>query len=353
MTDTQKWLVIAAIITTLLLIYLLSPVLMPFACAATLAYLGDPLTDKLETYHLSRTQAVLVVFSGMLLLLVMVLLLLLPQLEYQLGRFVSNLPAYANWLNGVVIPWLQQRLHLELEQVQIPELLAVLKNHWQKAGGIMATLLNSVSHSSGVLMAWLMNALLIPVVSFYLLRDWDDLVAKVQHLLPKRIAPTLTKLAQESDLVLSAFVRGQFYVMLALGCIYSLGLYLVGLDLALLIGMAAGLVSFVPYLGSILGIVAAGIAGLVQFHDSTHLLWIALVFTVGQSLEGMLLTPLLVGDKIGLHPVVVMFAVLAGGQLFGFLGILLALPVASVLMVLLRHAYDLYIVSDFYLKDGH
>ena len=139
--------------------------------------------------------------------------------------------------------------------------------------------------------------------------------------------------------------------MLALGCIYSIGLWITGLDLALLIGMLAGLVSFVPYLGAIVGIVMACIAALVQFHDLIHLVPVAIVFIIGQSLEGMVLTPMLVGDKIGLHPVAVMFAVLAGGQLFGFLGILLALPVASVIMVLLRHAHELYRYSDFYAQQ--
>jgi predicted PurR-regulated permease PerM len=348
MTATKQWLPITAIAISLLLLYLLSPVLMPFATAATLAYLGDPLTDKLETYRLSRLQAVLVVFLVMAIVLIAILLLLLPQLVYQIEHFVSNLPVYASWLNINVIPWLVERFHLDLEPIQSDQLINLVKQHWQKAGGVMSLVINSVSHSGGVLASWLMNGLLIPVLTFYLLRDWDILVAKLHDLLPRRIAPVVSKLATESDVVLSAFVRGQFYVMLALGCIYSLGLYLTGLDLALLIGMTAGLISFVPYLGSVIGIITACIAALVQFHDVLKLVPVALVFVVGQSLEGMLLTPLLVGDKIGLHPVAVMFAVLAGGQLFGFVGVLLALPVASVLMVLLRHGHGIYMTSDFY-----
>jgi predicted PurR-regulated permease PerM len=158
-------------------------------------------------------------------------------------------------------------------------------------------------------------------------------------------------LATEVNSVLAAFVRGQFYVMLALGGIYSIGLWIIGLDLALLIGMVAGLVSFVPYLGGIVGIVTACVAALVQFQDAVYLIPVAIVFAVGQALEGMLLTPLLVGDKIGLHPVAVIFAIMAGGQLFGFLGILLALPVASVIMVLLRHAHDIYRDSVFYSRQ--
>jgi len=348
MSDSQKWLVFAFIAGTSWLIYLLSPVLMPFVFAAMLAYLGDPLTDKLETYRLSRTNAVIVVFFVMALVFVLALLLLIPQLEYQVERFLSSLPAYAAWVNETVIPWLKHRFHLAIKPIDINQIINVIKSHWEQAGGIAATAMTSISHSGGVIAAWLMNLLLIPVVTFYLLRDWDGLVVNVHNLLPRRVADTASKLAGEVDTVLAAFVRGQFYVMLALGCIYSIGLWITGLDLALLIGMLAGLVSFVPYLGSIVGIVMACVAALVQFHELINLVPVVIVFMIGQALEGMVLTPMLVGDKIGLHPVAVMFAVMAGGQLFGFLGILLALPVASVIMVLLRHVHDLYRYSDFY-----
>jgi predicted PurR-regulated permease PerM len=350
MTDSQKWLVFTVIAVSAWLVYMLSPVLMPFAFAAMLAYLGDPLTDKLETYGLSRIKAVLVVFTVLTLVLALTLLLLIPQLEYQVERFLSSLPAYADWLNQTVIPWAQHRFHLKIRAIAINEIISIFKNHWQNAGGIAATIMTSVSHSSAVIIVWLMNLLLIPVITFYLLRDWDKLVAKIPDLLPRRIAPKAAKLGKEVNTVLAAFVRGQFYVMLALGFIYSIGLWLSGLDLALLIGMVAGLVSFVPYLGAVVGIVMACVAALVQFHEFIYLLPVAVVFMIGQALEGMLLTPLLVGDKIGLHPVAVIFAVMAGGQLFGFLGVLLALPIASVIMVLLRHIHDLYRDSDFYSK---
>jgi predicted PurR-regulated permease PerM len=350
MTDSQKWLVLAITALSGWLVYLLSPVLMPFVFSAILAYLGDPLTDKLETYRLSRTQSVLVVFSAMSLVLVLVLFLLIPQLEIQIANFLGSLPAYAEKINGVVLPWLEQRFGITLKPVKIDELITIVKNHWQKAGGIAATTMGSLSHSGGVIIGFLMNLVLIPVVTFYLLRDWDILVTKIYGLLPRRITPTTAKLAGEVDTVLSAFLRGQFYVMLALGCIYSLGLWIVGLDLALLIGMLAGLVSFVPYLGAIVGIMVACIAALVQFHELTQLVPVAVVFLIGQTLEGTILTPKLVGDKIGLHPVAVIFSVMAGGQLFGFLGILLALPIASIIMVFLRHVHDIYRDSEFYGK---
>jgi predicted PurR-regulated permease PerM len=350
MTDSQKWLVLALIAFGGWLVYLLSPVLLPFVFSAILAYLGDPLTDRLEAHRLSRTQSVLVVFSVMSLVLVLVLFLLIPQLEVQIANFLGSLPAYAEKINSVLLPWLEQRFGITLKPVEINELINIVKSHWEKAGGIAATTMSSLSRSGGVIVGFLMNLVLIPVVTFYLLRDWDILVAKIYDLLPRRITPTTAKLAGEVDTVLSAFLRGQFYVMLALGCIYSLGLWIVGLDLALLIGMLAGLVSFVPYLGAIVGIVVACTAALVQFHELTQLVPVAVVFLIGQSLEGTVLTPKLVGDKIGLHPVAVIFSVMAGGQLFGFLGILLALPIASIIMVFLRHVHDTYRDSEFYGK---
>lgn len=207
------------------------------------------------------------------------------------------------------------------------------------------TVFSSVTKSGLSVIAWLGNLVLIPVVTFYLLRDWDILMARIHELLPRDSEPVITKLAKQSDETLAAFLRGQFLVMLALGIVYSTGLWFIDLKLALLIGMLAGLVSFVPYLGFIVGIVAASVAMLLQTQDVFQLLPVVIVFAIGQALEGMLLTPLLVGDKIGLHPVAVIFAVLAGGQLFGFVGILLALPVAAVIAVLLRHMHGQYKAS--------
>ena len=348
MTDSQKWMAFTVLAAGFWLIYLLAAVLLPFAVAGVLAYLADPLADKLESYRLSRIQSVVIVFSVMSLILILVLLLVLPGLESQIARFLANLPAYAKWLNETVIPWLEQHMELEIGPIDMNKIATILKSHWEKAGGLAAAVLSSVSRSGAVIFEWLMNLLLIPVVTFYLLRDWDQLMAKIHELLPRRVAPTVTRLAREVDTVLSAFLRGQFLVMLALGAIYSIGLWIIGLDMALVIGMLAGLISFVPYLGSLVGITTAAVAALFQFHQLFYLLPVALVFAVGQALEGMVLTPLLVGDKIGLHPVAVIFAVLAGGQLFGFLGILLALPVASVIMVLIRHIHEIYRDSNFY-----
>ena len=223
-----------------------------------------------------------------------------------------------------------------------------LTQHWQHAGGFAANLLSDLTKSGVTVVGWVANLFLAPVVTFYLLRDWDGLLAKVLSLFPRTISPTVGVIARECDEVLGEFFRGQLLVMVAMAFVYWAGLSIVGLELALLIGFTAGLVSFVPYLGLIVGVTAALIAAFFQFGTGWPLLWVGAVFGVGQIIEGMLLTPWLVGDRIGLHPVAVIFAVLAGGQLFGFLGVLLALPIAAVVTVLLRHLHAKYINSEFY-----
>jgi predicted PurR-regulated permease PerM len=247
---------------------------------------------------------------------------------------------------------MQARLHLDPRMFDSDRLLAAIKAHLGSIGDVASTVLGKVSRSGLGIVMWMTNLVLIPVVAFYLLRDWDRLVGKIDGMLPRSIQPTVAYLARESDKVLGAFVRGQLLVMLALGVFYGAGLTLIGLSVGPLIGMVAGLLSFVPYLGFIVGFVAAIIAALVQYGDWTHVLLVCGVFVVGQLLEGYVLVPRLVGEKIGLHPVAVIFAVLAGGSLFGFLGVLLALPAASVIMVLLRYLLERYRMSELYNEEG-
>jgi predicted PurR-regulated permease PerM len=347
MTVSNRWFWLLLSIVSAVLVYLLAPVLTPFMVAAILAYIGDPLVDRLETFKLPRTLAVAIVFIVFSLLAIVALLVLIPLLERQLVILGNKIPGYIEVIQTRFIPWLNTHFDLAL-QLDTDTLKASLQAHWKEAGGLAKTMLAYVTHSSALLAGWLANLILIPVVTFYLLRDWDILVARIREVLPRKSEPVVVRLARSSDEVLGAFLRGQLLVMLALAVIYSLGLWVAGLDLALLIGLLAGLVSFVPYLGFIVGIVVAGIAALLQFHDSIHLIYVAIVFGIGQAMEGMLLTPLLVGDRIGLHPVAVMFAVLAGGQLFGFLGVLLALPSAAVIAVILRYMHERYKDSTLY-----
>jgi predicted PurR-regulated permease PerM len=255
-------------------------------------------------------------------------------------------------LSENVTPWLQTTFGIQTNIFDFNELTQLLKTHWESAGGFAQSILSSVTKSGLVIVSWVMNFLLIPVVTFYLLRDWDIITARVSELIPRPYHHTVTSITNDANSVLSSFLRGQLSVMLALGAIYTIGLWIVGVELSLLIGMGAGLISFVPYLGTIVGLVAGVIAALVQFGDVNHVFYVLLVFGFGQLMEGFILTPWLVGDRIGLHPVAVIFSVLAGGQLFGFVGVLLGLPLAAVIMVLLRHGHDKYISSKLYGKDN-
>jgi predicted PurR-regulated permease PerM len=192
------------------------------------------------------------------------------------------------------------------------------------------------------------HVIIVPVAFFYLLRDWHSMIENIHDLLPRSVEPTVVRLARESDETLSGFVRGQVSVMLMLGAMYAIALWAIGLDIGPLIGIIAGLISFIPYLGGISGILMGLIAAVVQYHDWTHVILVLVVFGVGHLLEGYVLVPRLVGEKIGLHPLAVIFAILAGGELFGFLGVLLALPIASVCMVVLRYLHRRYRASDLY-----
>ena len=351
MTESQKWLTLTGIFAAGFLVYLLAPVLTPFLVAALLSYLGDPLADRLESRGLPRTAAVVIVFVLLLAMLALVLLLLVPAVGNEIEVLVNKLPFYLEWLQTNVGPWLQKTFGVEALLLDSATLKSALQEHWSQFGGIAKSIVAWLSQSGMALAALLANLVLIPVVTFYLLRDWDSLIEKMHGLLPRKWEPTVVKLAKESDEVLGAFLRGQVLVMLVLAFIYSMGLWWVGLELALIIGLVAGLVSFVPYLGFIIGILLASVAAIMQFHDPSILLLVAAVFAIGQALEGMLLTPLLVGDKIGLHPVAVIFAVMAGGTLFGFVGVLLALPVAAIVMVMLRHMQQVYRQSDLYTES--
>lgn len=348
MTDSQRWLTLAGLLVAGGVLYLLAPVLTPFAVAALLAYMGDPLVDKLEQKRLSRTGAVVAVFLIIFTLILMATIVLVPLLEQQIVALVRRLPGYLDWAQTHLVPALMTNLGVDREVVALTAVKDAVVRNWQQAGGILVRLVADVSKSGAAVAGWAANVVLVPVVTFYLLRDWDLMVARVHELIPRPFEAGISRLAKDCDSVLAEFFRGQILVMGALAFIYVVGLTSVGLELALLIGLTAGLVSFVPYLGFLVGIVLASVAAFFQFQDLLPLAYVGVVFGIGQLIEGMVLTPLLVGDRIGLHPVAVIFAVLAGGQLFGFFGVLLALPTAAVIMVLLRSVRDRYLMSDLY-----
>lgn len=353
MSDSNRWPWLVALLLCVWLVYLLTPILTPFLIGILLAYLGDPLVDRLERWGLSRTWGVIAVFTLFSLLMLLMLLVLLPMLGKQLMRLYQLAPLTLDWLQLQALPWVQAQFGLEEHFWRLDQLKAAFTEHLGSTTDILGMILSRATASSLALLAWIGNLLLIPVVSFYLLRDWDLIMLKLRSLLPRRREGMIVGLMSECHEVIGAFLRGQLLVMLALAVIYASGLMLLGLELGLLIGVLAGLASIVPYMGFVVGFGAAVVAVLFQFGLEPYpLLGVAAVFTVGQMLEGMLLTPLLVGDRIGLHPVAVIFAVLAGGQLFGFTGVLLALPVAAVIMVLLRHVHDLYKLSDLYAEPA-
>lgn len=348
MTMTERWQWLAVALVGGVLIYLLAPALTPFAIAALFAYLWDPVVDRLERLGLSRNFSVSLVFLLIIVALIAIILLVIPFTERQIAKFLDQLPRWLAWIQAEAQPQLEKRFGLTLDFADPNKLIEMLKGHWREAGGVATAVLAKVSKSGLTVLGWVAQLVLIPVVTFYLLRDWDVLVSRVNELLPRTIEPTISRLARESDEVLGAFLRGQLSVMLSLGTLYAIGLWAIGIDVGPLIGMIAGLISFVPYLGAIVGVGMALIAAVVQYQDWAHVFMVLAVFGVGQTIEGYVLVPKLVGDKIGLHPVAVIFAILAGGELFGFLGVLLALPAAAVAMVLLRFLHERYTASALY-----
>lgn len=345
-TDTRILIPAGVIISVGFLVYLLGPILSPFVFGALLAYLGDPLIDRLETYKLSRGLAVTSVFLVLIVIITFMIFLLVPLLGDQINGLIQRLPTLIDRLDQW-ISILAAQFGVTFDTLNFKE---IAKEYLPQAGNATKGILKAISQSGGALISGVVIMMLTPIITFYLLRDWDHLVAKIHDLIPHSLRATVTQLATQSDVMLSAFIRGQLLVMTALGTVYATGLSLIGLPFALLIGFIAGVLSFIPYLGTLIGVGLAMVLYLAEYQEWLGLWKVGVVFLIGQSLEGYLLTPWLVGDKIGLHPVAVIFAVLAGGQLFGFVGVLLALPMSAVLVVLLREGVQRYKASEFYLQ---
>ncbi len=334
------------------LVWLLAPILTPFVLSLMLGWLGDPLVDRLQRRGLSRNTAVALVFTLMALVVLAALLILVPLIQNQIATLGASMPHYREWFTGTALPWLERRTGFEISDwLDLEHMVALVRDNWERAGGFASTLLGYLQRSSFAVIGLVANVALLPVITFFFLRDWDLIVGRVASMIPRDHLDTVSRLALESSEVLRAFLRGQFLVMLVLGIMYGLGLWGVGLDLGILIGLIAGLLTFVPYLGPASGIILGVVAALVQYGDWQHVAGVLVVFGIGQVIESYVLTPKLVGDRIGLHPVAVIFAVLAGGQLFGFLGMLLALPVAAVTNVLLRYAQERYRNSRLYVGE--
>ena len=336
-----------------LALYLFGDILLPFVAGAAVAYLLDPLADRLERLGIGRLTATIIILFGFVVVFALALLILVPIALNQIVNFAEQLPGYATRLQQL----LAERGGPLVERIGGQDALAQLQRSIGDVVGqganYAATFARSLWSGGKAIVNILSLFVVTPVVAFYLLVDWDRMIASIDGWVPPRDRPTVRRIGREIDGALSGFLRGQSTLCLLLGIFYATGLWAIGLNFGPLIGMIAGLISFIPYVGSITGLVLAVGVALVQFlPDWTWVLATLGVFFVGQFIEGNILSPKLVGASVGLHPVWVMFALLAFGAYFGFTGLLLAVPLAAVLGVLLRFALGRYRQSAFYTGEA-
>ncbi|SMC26906.1 Predicted PurR-regulated permease PerM [Andreprevotia lacus DSM 23236] len=327
--------------------YRLLPVLMPFAAAAILAYILHPAQHKLVTRGVNPNIAALLVMTSVLLLCLLLLVIVAPLLIDQFQILYAAVPKLAERASTHWLPALNARFGLQLG-IDTQTLSTWVSSHSAELKSILPSLAQQLGSKGMALVNLLVNLALVPVVLFYALRDGNRLFPMLQSWVPRRLVGRVNRLFREFDDVLSEFLRGQLTVMLAMSVIYAGGLWAIGLEGALPVGIVSGMLTFIPYLGSFTGLLLATLAAASQYGSFAGLWPAWLVFGIGQTLEGNLITPKLVGDRIGLHPVAVIFALLAFGQLFGFVGVLLALPMAAVLQVGLRHLKRMYLASPTY-----
>lgn len=345
------WFWLAGLAVFFLAVFLLSSILLPFVAGMAVAYLIDPWCDRLEARGLSRTWATTIVTLIFALVVLATLLLIVPLAVGQLTDFAKRAPAYLSAIQTQVSA-VTELIEARLPPETLDRLREFLSGYAGKIGGWVTGFLSGVV-SGGVAVANLLSLLVItPIVAFYLLRDWDMIIATVDGWLPLDHAATIRDLARQIDSRMAGFLRGQGTVCLILGAFYAMALSLTGLDFGLVIGVLAGLVSFIPFVGSISGFVVSVGLALLQFDSFVPVGIVAAVFLVGQAVEGNYLTPKLVGGQIGLHPVWVMFALLASGALFGFVGVLLAVPMAAVVGVMARFGITQYLASPYYRGHG-
>jgi predicted PurR-regulated permease PerM len=329
-----------------LLLYLTAPILSPFLFSAILAYICLPLVDRLAR-KLPRWLAVAIVLALLITVLCVLLLILVPMVEQQFGSLLRKIPDYLEWARARLLPWLSGTLGIELD-LDLAHARRVITDSFGTDREVVQDLLPRLTSGGAVLIGFFTAVLLVPVVLFYFLRDWHQIVRRLDELIPLRLHPAAVSIAGEIDRVLGEFLRGQISVMLIMSVYYTVALWLAGLEYALPIGILSGLLVFVPYLGALTGLLLGTLAGFNQFDSFSGLIGVWAAFGIGQAVEGAVVTPWLVGDRIGLHPLAVIFALLVFGHLFGFFGVLLALPVSAALLVVLRHQRSNYRDSDHY-----
>lgn len=351
-TNTQKrasaWCLIAALVV--LALWQLGPVLTPFVVAAVLAYALTPLVNRIDSWGRGRMPRVVAVILVELLFLVAALgivLMIVPVVIKEVPLMREQVPLLVDRLSTGLTPWLAQfGIHVALDVPSIKAfVLKYLNANYEEAFG---SLLSSLKLGGSVALTVIGNAVLIPVALFYLLMDWDKFVGRLLELVPSPMRASFDSFTKEADSVLGQYLRGQLLVMLAMAAFYAVGLALFRLDLALPIGIFTGLAMFIPYLGFGIGLLLAILAGLLQFASLKALVMVAVVYGIGQVVESLFLTPRLVGERIGLHPLMVIFALLAFGQVFGFVGVLVALPASAVLLVGIRRIKASYMASKLY-----
>jgi len=345
MRPSRFWLIALGI--SIALLWLLADVLMPFAAAMAVAYLLDPVTDRLQRLGAPRWLATTLVLLAFFILAILLLILLVPIIEEQVSRFIQALPTYRQSLHEIFSPILSE-LRESVAGKDFEEIQSAVGNYVGEAARGIGSVLGGLWRGGLAIIDIISLLVITPVVAFYLLRDWDRMVSTIDGLLPRAHLEEIRGIARDVDRTLASFLRGQLTVCLVLGTYYAVALGLVGLDAGVIVGMGAGLLSFIPYVGTITGFVVSMAIALVQFDQWTMWALVAGLFVLGQVVEGNFLTPKLVGDSVGLHPVWVMFALLAAGSLFGFTGILLAVPAAAVIGVLVRFFLSKYLASRYF-----
>lgn len=349
---------VAAFALLILFLWMFSGVLLPFAAAFCLGYLLDPVADRLERLGLNRLGATLIILAGFVLILALIIILLVPILGHQLAALIQSFPDYVKKIQELLA---QQSAYftqgyggalLEKLGLSLPsggDSRAPSSDLVSQAAAWAGTFLNSVWSRTTALVSLLSLIIVTPVVAFYMLLDWDKMIATIDGLVPLRHREVVRGLAREVDAAMAGFLRGQSLVCLFLGLWYGLGLSVIGLNFGLLIGITGGVLSFIPYVGSLTVLVVSCIVAIVQGWPNWHLLAAAVgVFLIGQFLEGNILSPKLVGQSVGLHPVWLIFALLAFGSLFGFTGLIVAVPLAAATGVILRFAVRRYRLSTLY-----
>jgi predicted PurR-regulated permease PerM len=343
------WIVGALVVVGLALTWL-GPVLTPFLVGAILAYLGTPIVARAERRGIPRALSTLFVMLFIGILLAGLFLVLIPLEQSEVSTITRRLPDLVTQFTERVAPYVQEKFDITLS-LDFDSIRSFISQNAEEARQLSARLLSGVKTGGAIVLSLLVNLALIPVVMFYLLRDWNMIVARLDDLLPRRWGPKVRSIAREVDSVLAEFLHGQLLVMLALAAYYTVALSIVRLDHAVAIGILTGLLVFIPYVGFGLGFLLGVTAAILEFHGWPAFFAVLAVYGIGQLLESYVLVPFLVGDRIGLHPLAVIFALLAFGELFGFAGVLMALPVSAMLLVGLRHLRRAYVDSPVYRDD--